>query len=83
MVGNTSAATSGSLRVAASLSVATVGFPVLKHKHKTPRSCLLIAAHHYISTISQYLVQDTSASAVVLRPGTVQCGPWWVGCSTL
>ena len=30
-------------------------------------------ALHYISTISQYLVQDTSASAVVLRPGTVHC----------
>ena len=42
--------------------------------HKIPSSCLLIAAHHYISTLSRYLVQDTSASTVVLRRGTVHCG---------
>ena len=38
---------------------------------------LLIAAHHYISTTSQYLVSDSLSSAVVLRPGTVQCVCYW------
>ena len=50
--------------------MAAVVFPV-SSRHQG--SCLLIAAHHDISTISQYLVQHTSASAVVLRRGTVQC----------
>ena len=55
--------------MAASLSVAAVVFPV-SSRHQG--SCLLIAAHHDISNISQDLVPDTSASAVNLRHGTVQ-----------
>ena len=74
MVGNTSAATSGSLRVAASLSVAAVVFPV------SPRHQGAACSLQHISTISKYLVQDTSASAVVVRRGTVQ---WWLRIAAL
>ena len=55
--------------MATSLSVGAVVFPV-STRHQGAACSLL---YHYISTISQYLVQDTSASAVVLRRGTVHC----------